>query len=68
MNLVLNGRPATVAGPATVADLLARQRRARRPHGLAVAVNETVVPRDDWAARPLCEGDVVEIVTAVQGG
>jgi len=36
--------------------------------GVAVALNEEVVPRSAWAERRLSEGDRVEIVGAVQGG
>lgn len=68
MNLILNGRPVTAGDPTTVADLLDHQRGDRRPEGVAVAVNDAVVPRGEWAGWPLREGDAVEIVTAVQGG
>ena len=47
----------------TVADLLPAD-----PRGHAVAVNGSIVLRAEHAATPLCEGDVVEIVAAVQGG
>ncbi len=47
-------------------------RRAPDPHGAgrgcAVALNGVVVPRAQLAARRLADGDVVEVVTAVQGG
>lgn len=36
--------------------------------GVAVAINDEVVRRTDWAGRVLQEGDRVEIVTARQGG
>ncbi|RIQ31181.1 sulfur carrier protein ThiS [Jiangella rhizosphaerae] len=36
--------------------------------GIAVAVNQIVVPRSDWAATPLRADDKIEIITAVQGG
>jgi sulfur carrier protein len=36
--------------------------------GLAVAVNDEVVPRSRWATVALREGDRVEILTAAQGG
>ena len=36
--------------------------------GVAVAVNETVVRRGNWADVTLQGGDRVEIVTASQGG
>jgi sulfur carrier protein len=40
---------------------------AGRP-GLAVAINEEVVPRAGWPDRPLAEGDRVLIIQASQGG
>ena len=35
---------------------------------VAVAVNDTVVRRADWATHPLAEGDRVEIVRPLRGG
>ena len=66
MSITVNGEPMEVGG--TVADLLEARTGDRRPSGIAVAVAEEIVPRDDWAGRALQDGDVVEIVTAVQGG
>jgi len=62
MTIVLNGQPTTRAPGATVADLVPTT------PGLAVAVNGEVVPRDRHPTTPLRDGDVVEVVTAVQGG
>jgi sulfur carrier protein len=36
--------------------------------GIAVAVNGEVVRRVDWPAHRLADGDVVDVVTAAQGG
>ena len=36
--------------------------------GIAVAVNGQVVRRVDWAAHRLADGDVVDVLTAAQGG
>ncbi|WP_183093773.1 sulfur carrier protein ThiS [Nocardioides stalactiti] len=66
MTLTVNGE--AVAHDGTVADLLAARLLDPRPPGIAVAVNDAVVLRDDWPRRRLAEGDVVEIVTAVAGG
>ncbi|WP_121257107.1 sulfur carrier protein ThiS [Nocardioides ferulae] len=63
----LNGEVVAVTA-VTVADLLALRLDHRRPSGVAVAVNAQVVPRDDWSRHALVDGDVVELVTAVQGG
>jgi sulfur carrier protein len=66
MSIVLNGSPA--AAVPTLADLVEQHVGRRAPTGVAVAVNATVIPRDRWASWPLHDGDVVEVVTAVQGG
>jgi sulfur carrier protein len=36
--------------------------------GVAVAVNGEVVSRSAWESTSLAEGDLVEVLTAVQGG
>ena len=41
---------------------------AGRREGLAVAVNEEVVPRSAWSTTLLRGGDRVEVLTAAQGG
>ncbi|MFD4324515.1 sulfur carrier protein ThiS [Nocardioides sp. NPDC058538] len=66
MKITVNSAPMEVSG--TVADLLEARTGERRPSGIAVAVDEEIVPRDDWARWQLQDGHVVEIVTAVQGG
>jgi sulfur carrier protein len=66
MNISVNGEPTTTAAGSTVADLV--DALAGRRGGVAVAVNEDVVPRAAWADTPLRPGDRVEILTAVQGG
>lgn len=64
--LTVNGERVTIPDPATVADLL--RRLGRDPLRLAVEVNRDLVPRADHPARPLKDGDAVEIVTLVGGG
>ncbi|MFG2112478.1 sulfur carrier protein ThiS [Streptomyces sp. NPDC048718] len=66
MAVTVNGRARTLTGPTALAELVAEFTPA--PSGVAAAVNETVVPRGEWAATRLGEGDRVEILTAVQGG
>ena len=64
--VTLNGEPRDLPEGSTVAQAVAELTTA--PSGVAAAVNGEVVPRGSWAATPLCRGDQVEIVTAVQGG
>lgn len=61
----LNGRPADAAG-LTVRQLL--EQSGAQATGVAVAVNGEVVPCSQHDAYVLRGGDVVEVVTAVQGG
>ncbi|MFE7807571.1 sulfur carrier protein ThiS [Streptomyces sp. NPDC057430] len=62
----VNGEARVLAAPTTLDTLVATLTAA--PSGVAAAVNETVVPRSQWSATVLGEGDRVEILTAVQGG
>ncbi|MEV7126402.1 sulfur carrier protein ThiS [Streptomyces sp. NPDC093260] len=66
MNISVNGVPRSVA-PGTALDAVVRALTAA-PSGVAAALNETVVPRAQWPATVLAEGDRVEVLTAVQGG
>ncbi|MDL5201075.1 sulfur carrier protein ThiS [Streptomyces sp. ALI-76-A] len=66
MNVLVNGERREVE-PGTALDTLVRSLTAA-PSGVAAALNETVVPRARWSSTPLCEGDRVEVLTAVQGG
>lgn len=66
MRLSVNGRPHDLPEGAVLAGLVAAV--APDPRGVAVAVNGTVVRAAEWPATPLREGDLVEVVTAHQGG
>ena len=66
MTVIVNGRAVAVPAGATVATAVATVTDARA--GVAVAVNDAVVPRGAWASTALRERDRVEILTAVQGG
>ena len=64
--VILNGVPDDLVAGTTVADLVARHLES--PRGVAVARNEEVVPRSQWATTPVTDGDRFEILTAAQGG
>lgn len=64
--VTLNGLPEDLGAGTTVADLVARHLQS--PRGVAVARNEEVVPRSQWADTVVAEGDRYEILTAAQGG
>ncbi len=66
MQLTVNGDAVQLAGPTTVADLVAA--RAEEHRRIAVALNGTVVPRSRWQDTVLTGGDAVEVLVAVAGG
>lgn len=65
MIINVNEKPVEVAEATTVAALLASMGYPDR--GIAVAVNQAVVPRSRWTTT-LSDGARLEVVTAVQGG
>ncbi|GES34377.1 sulfur carrier protein ThiS [Streptomyces angustmyceticus] len=66
VSVSVNGQAREVPGGLTLDRLVATLSQA--PTGVAAAVNDVVVPRAQWAATPLGDGDRVEVLTAVQGG
>lgn len=68
MNVVVNGEPQSIAQDATLADVVAAMGRDPQTPGTAMARNGAVVPRREWSTTTLCDGDTIEVLTAVGGG
>ncbi len=68
MKIVLNGKALTLDADATLGALLRRHDIFETTNGVAVAVNDAVVPRRQWPDVNLHDGDTVEVIHAVQGG
>ena len=66
MKIVLNGDTTTMAGGATIGAMVDGLGKGRK--GVAVAVNDEVVPRSRWDKTALTDHDRVEVLTASQGG
>jgi sulfur carrier protein len=66
VTVTVNGTARKLAGDETVADVVAEL--VDHPAGVAVAVNDEVVPRTHWSRTPVRGGDRIEVLTAVQGG
>ena len=67
MTIRVNDERRDVAAAATLQDLLRELALVER-RGVAVAVNDEVVPRTSWPTRALVERDHVLIIQAAQGG
>ncbi len=67
MVVFINNTQHEFPSAATVADTLASlQIEASR--GVAVAVNNTVLPRSEWAETALRDNDRLTVIRATQGG
>lgn len=40
----------------------------KEQRGIAIAVNDQVIPKSRWTQAELADGDVIEIIRATQGG
>jgi len=66
LKLVINGEARDFNPPVTLAGLVAQlDMKADR---VAVELNRSIVPREQWQATNLAEGDRLEIVHFVGGG
>jgi sulfur carrier protein len=68
VNVVLNGDPRGLPEGATVLDAVRASGAPEDGRGVAVALDGEVVPRGQWQATALAEGEQVEVLRAVQGG
>ena len=64
----LNGVAAELPDGASVAQAVAATGAEAQRRGVAVAVEGEVVPRGEWEATNLRDGQAVEVVRAIQGG
>jgi sulfur carrier protein len=39
-----------------------------KQNGIAIAINNTVIPKSDWNSYPITETDDILIISATQGG
>jgi sulfur carrier protein len=63
----VNDEPRTLSGPMTL-DALVRELGLADRKGVAVAINNVVVPRSTWATHALGNEDRVLVIRATQGG
>lgn len=67
VTLKLNGE-VVQSTAATLVELLAEQGVDPAKPGIAVALNDAVVPRTSWPEQRVAAGDRIEVITAMQGG
>jgi sulfur carrier protein len=67
MDICLNGAPHRLAST-SLAELLAERAIDASKPGVAIAVNDEIIPRAHWQTATLKPGDTVEIVRPHSGG
>ena len=66
MQVTINGESQSIEDGWTVANLVTSFQL--QPRRVAVEINEKLVPRKDYEATTLHDGDRIEVVTFVGGG
>jgi sulfur carrier protein len=67
MDIYINSDCYSLHDDAKVADAIA-QLNLTGTKGIALAVNDDVVPRNEWDTRALQHGDKLMLIRATQGG
>lgn len=67
MNVIVNNKTVELPDASGINALLA-QLNIASPQGIAIAVNEQVVPKSEWQSCVLKDNDAVLLIRATQGG
>ena len=67
MTVYINNEPFEFSSTANVEELL-RKATITDHNGMALAVNNTVIPKKEWNKYALKENDKIIIIKATQGG
>ncbi|HKL88680.1 MAG TPA: sulfur carrier protein ThiS [Salinibacter sp.] len=69
ISVIVNGEERTVPNGYPLTDVLRDlEIDPDESSGVAVAINESVIRRQDWEGVTLAEDDTVEVIQAQQGG
>ncbi|WP_439184648.1 sulfur carrier protein ThiS [Carboxylicivirga taeanensis] len=67
MNLFINGQATILPENSSIDDVL-KHIGQLQTGGIAVAVNDMVVPKSQWSTSQIADGDKLLIIKASQGG
>ena len=67
MNIIINEKPYRMQAGATISDAL-NEAQIENRFGVAVAVNNVVMPKTEWDKITLNPDDQVTIINAIFGG
>jgi len=67
MNILLNDQRVELEEGVSL-ELLFQKFDIKTATGVAVAVNEMIIPKKDWVSHSIKENDKILLITATQGG
>ena len=67
MNIIINEKPYRIKNGATIDEAL-KEAQIENRFGIAVAVNNVVIPKALWEDTPLYPNDQITIINAIFGG
>ncbi len=67
IEVTINQQNFQLPEPGTLSDVLPLL-QIRQPDGIAIAVNDAVIPRNEWPAYALQPKDKIFVIRATQGG
>ena len=68
MNYTVNQQERQGDEGLTIAAVVVNETGEKDATGIAIALNQAVVPRSQWENREVTDGDEIDILLAVQGG
>ena len=66
MQVRVNSQPVALDAPVNLEELLKKLNRSRQ--GVALAVNQRIINRSQWAEHIVNDGDAVTLIQATAGG
>lgn len=66
MNITVNDEQYSLDMPVTISQLLIQLEQPSI--GVALAINETIVPRENWETHFINDGDTILLFQAIAGG
>ncbi len=67
MNITINNQPHTITDNTTLQAIVTMQ-LGDKQKGVAVAINDTVIPKSNWENQLIQSNDTILIIKATQGG
>jgi sulfur carrier protein len=67
MTVFVNNNPINLTAVATLHQVLEKQ-NLHEQRGIAVALNNNVIPKAEWQQKALNDNDKITIIKATQGG